>query len=387
MNYPDWWGDGSIDNSKSSYRSKSRSKYDEDEVDDFDRKVTFKIERKKILKQSAPIIKNYNAHPSDQTPYEEDYSSEENEEYEESEEIEEQPQRRTRKPQRRNERPQVGAKIRKGIIYSKLNENPEKIDRDEEPVNIKHSKSGYAMSFSPNMKKKKNKIQNENKNTTNYQVHEIQEFERPHKTYVRRSEQYQKPKPKQHKGRTMKELKDHDRQRALEKRDAFQNTRENQNYNIIQGEVKRKIPKKLKNVESVIKKRIQIDKEIHWKRKMENQATSKDPEIYAPKQKGRENKRRKQSRKQTESKQKSRSNSDHYQQQNNEQQYAKESNHPYYNERLGNERSQRQNTTEGSGYPSVTQATAPQDYYDNTQNSQIQPENRGEEQNYQEFNN
>ena len=56
--YPDWWGDGSLYNS----RSASRGKVDSDEGDDFDRKVAFNTKRNKILKnvpqQSTNIIKH-----------------------------------------------------------------------------------------------------------------------------------------------------------------------------------------------------------------------------------------------------------------------------------------------------------------------------------------
>jgi len=143
VNYPDWWGDGSIHNSQSSHYSRSRSRYDENEVDDFDRKVTFKQERKRILKPTRN--NNFVSHAQNQASYEEEYLEEEEEEAEqETEEVEEIQEQRVRRPQKvikRNDKPQVGEKIRKGMIYSKLNSNDHSNEREEER-SYRETKSG-----------------------------------------------------------------------------------------------------------------------------------------------------------------------------------------------------------------------------------------------------
>lgn len=141
--YPDWWGDGSQYNS----RSTSRCKMNEDGEDDFDRKVAFNTKRNKILKnvpqQNTNAIK-HEWHPSDETSPNEDESEECTEET--NEEV-----RQVRKPMA----PIVSSKQKQGTIYSKLHGKTKNMDEEEPPVKMKQSKSGYAITFSPNTKKKK----------------------------------------------------------------------------------------------------------------------------------------------------------------------------------------------------------------------------------------
>lgn len=148
--YPDWWGDGSAYNSySSSQKSRSRGRYEED---DFDRKVTFKENRKPILKNvpMQPKSHSYTAHPSDETPYEEASQTEEEPHSEET--TEEKPRNRSH---RQPNKPIISEKQKKGTIYSKLNSRNQNLDRNEAPVKTKNSKSGYAMTFSPTQSKNK----------------------------------------------------------------------------------------------------------------------------------------------------------------------------------------------------------------------------------------
>ncbi|CAI2373848.1 unnamed protein product [Moneuplotes crassus] len=426
-NYPDWWGDGSAYNSKSSAssRSRSRNKYKENDIDDFDRKVTYQAKKKPILKQtqSHTTRNNYIAAHSIQNHYQDPISPEPEDQYDETEEVEEfedtyeeePPRRRAQHIQKkRSDKPQVGETIKKGTIYSKLNKESESIGRDEEPTNCRRTKGGYFLSFSPTGNKKK-KTHKENVNTANYQYEDTRAKK---KSYVRRCENFEKPQPKPRKGKTLKELHKNDRQRAIHNRETFKNTREINNPANKEKDMKKTIPKKFQNVESVIKKRIQIDKEIYSKKKMDNQNPKKEPEVYAPREKGERKRRHK--RKVTESASKSRSKSrsdsqnraenfesrtNHYQSYQNDSQEGENpsqyqdgssqyqdgsSHHPYYNQRHTSERNQKQVVTEGSSYPSVTQAAAPQEIYDRGQNYQNPSSYRAHEevkheQQYQEY--
>lgn len=428
--YPDWWGDGSVYDSKSSRksRSRSRSKFDDEDVDDFDRKVTFKPDRKRILKKLPNNFRqhNYAGHPSDETSpvgasITEEYQTEEcqTEEVTEDEAKEKNRDIGYNKAQRKSKKnqPIVSNRQSKGTIYSKLKEREPEIDRNEAPIKTKHAKQGYAMTFSPNLKKKgkKNAKENRDVNVTNYHHreevssddgydhrhrHYQDSGDRHQKTYVRQSEQYQARPKKQHKQKSMKEIRDQDRQRAIEHRNAVNHVRtaHDQSYHELP---RRKIPKNLQNVESVIKKRVQIDKEINRKRRQENLNEEREAIIYAPPRKehvfyeqqpenNQEEDEKYQEMTQTESMadqsrrsgsrshSKSRSNSYTRQRRQQDSESQAQSNQlgvqsnrerQYSHSAQNDQNTQNQkSSTEGSGYPSVTQATAPhQDYYDRNQ--------------------
>jgi hypothetical protein len=389
--YPDWWGDGSAYASQSSYsRSRSRGRNEEYEKDDFDRKVTFKDQRKKILKQppTKPVQPNYVVQTSNETTYEDESPSEG--EYTSEAQSEEKPRRQERHQERHQEsrqgrrqgrhshrltKPVATEKQMTGIIYSKLHTENEEADRENEHVRTKQSKNGYAMSFSPVVMKEKKKAGKENMDSTHHNK-QNKDDNRHKKTYVKQSQQYEKPAPKQHKGKSMKELKVSNHQKALEKRAKYDHDRK-------ENEKKRKIPKSLQGVESVIKKRVQIDKEINKRRKQDqlesslgaesvvshkghgnpmNQdqlETSINAEIKPPhKSHGRHKKERK-----LDPQPNSRANADN---RTNEQ---NDPGQTYFNLRQKNN-VPIQHDNEESSYPSVTQAIAPQEYYNRNQQYQ-----------------
>ena len=336
------------------------------------------------------------------------------------------------KKNRNRDLPLVSDKQKKGTIFSKLQSRNSHQERNEVAVKTKQSKSGYAMTFSPtNNKKNKNKNRNrrnqENRdmNSTytddyrsdNRDLDQSEDYsrhqnsrqdrhnDRQQRNTVRQSEQYQDRPKKQHQGRSMKDMREDNRQRALQKRDTMNNARRDHNSNMDQTSGKRRIPKKLKDVESVIKRRVQIDKEINRKGKQENTNTDKETEIFVPNQKGQSSDDQEESQEQTnfndtrqdfsqdESKQefnhdesisksrsrsgKSRSRSRSRSNSNNKHQRQTSSSGVQQQYSHNNERQhtpntyqqQKQNHTEGSGYPSVTQASAPpQDYQPRAQN-------------------
>lgn len=264
------------------------------------------------------------------------------------------------------------------------------------------------MTFSPTQKKGRNNKENRHENEQrNYHYEDDREYEQHSKTYVRQCNQYQKPK-KEHKGKSMKDIREHDRQAALEKREAINHARHAHEYDRNQNQSKRKIPKSLQNVESVIKKRVQIDKEMNRKRKNEHQNSSKEPEILvpekgpkrSPKKSPKKNREHRDSgqyedrhrerdshhRRRSKSKSPSKSGSETRQHENDSFNETNQNRHPIYQQRerhqnYDNTRNQRQNNTEGASYPSVTQASAPpQEYYERDQR-------HGHQQNYAQSDN
>ena len=63
----------------------------------------------------------------------------------------------------------------------------------------------------------------------------------------------------------MRELRDQNTQKALETRETFRNARQGNDPEAANHKSKRKLPKNLQHVESVIKKRVELDKEINRK--------------------------------------------------------------------------------------------------------------------------
>lgn len=406
--YPDWWGDASQYNSRSSQRSRSRNDDDEDEVDDFDRKVTFKGERKRILQkmQTSHRTHNYTAHPSDETQPAEVSQSEEESPVKDNKNPRKEivSQNKKQQIQSRNDRqsktynrndktkekPVVSNKQKQGTIYSKLQSRDVNQDRNEAPVKEKHSRNGYVVTFSPTQKKNSNKENRHENEQQNSHYEDSRNYDKHSKTYVRQCNQYQKPK-REHKGKSMRDIREHDKQAALEKREAINQARHAHEYDRNQTQSKRKIPKSLQNVESVIKKRVQIDREMNRRRNNEHQNTSKDPEILVPgkgpkkspkkspkknrgyKDNGQNEDRHRATnthhRERSRSDSPSKSGSETHQIDNDSFNENNKNRHPFYNQRerhqkYDNPDNQRQNPTEGSSYPSVTQASAPpQEYY------------------------
>lgn len=151
----------------------------------------------------------------------------------------------------------------------------------------------------------------------------------------------------------MKELITQNTQRAIETREAFKNARQGYDPDASQMKSKRKLPKKLQNVESVIKKRIEVDREISRKNKQNNASQNIGVEILVPNQNNREIVEQPQKKSANRSARKNKS----YRDVN------------YQDEEIGNTQAPQSNrnskplNTEGSSYPSVTQASAPPPEY------------------------
>ena len=378
--YPDWWGDASYKNSRSA--NKSRSRYDDDDVDDFDRKVTFKEKKSRVLKQLPQTnIRRYRGHPSDETSPAEDYN-----EPEEDSQAEEMPAPKS-KPKSKPKKvefspnPEVSTNTEKGTIYSKLRdqnkERPQKKQysrmklastHNEQVVGTKQTRNGFAMTYSPTSKKKKSK-ENVQQNETHYQyMEQPHDYERirdeKQRTYVRQCDQYNMKHSKVYKGKPMKERRENDAKRANQTREAIYNAREAHNFSRTQHTNRRKIPKSLKHVESVIKKRVDLDREIGKKRRQNNQNFEVEAEIYVPAKKQPKSRKTRKSR----SNSQERVNREEFEsldtsmkQQPQEEQYVEQT--------LNQQYTGRQNQTEGSSYPSVTQASAPPpEYFEKQQN-------------------
>lgn len=377
--YPDWWGDGSAASSRSPSRNRKTTT-----DDDNARRTTTQPRQPKAPKQ-GPNIHKYIAHPSDETRPQNETSTDGINQDEIVEEYTAEQESESRESQQTPpEKPVVPAKQKKGTIYSKLHNQTQAVPKNDVPVKSKSSKNGYAMTFSPTQNKKKSK-KKQKSNQENIPVNQSSSFqysylqnqdadsdpqEPPRKMYVRQSDQYKKYK-KPHKGKSMREINSSNKQKALESRERLTHARQTHNHenpNNTQG--KRKIPKSLQHVGSVIKDRIEYDKEMNRRKKQVQLNNNKEPEIYAPNvnvdasyesQSSHKKDRNSRSRSKSDSKNRqSRSftNNDRSMEQQTYQNQPQESQE--------DPRNQRPTTTEGSSYPSVTQASAPpQDYYRN----------------------
>lgn len=124
----------------------------------------------------------------------------------------------------------------------------------------------------------------------------------------------------------------------------------------------------MKHVESVIKGRVELDREIGKNRKQNNQNYAPEPEIYVPAEK---NQRKKSKKTKSKAGSNGRQQREGYQSMESsmrqQPQYAEDVVQTPDQQQL----SARPNHTEGSSYPSVTQASAPPpDYYERQQNHQ-----------------
>ena len=77
----------------------------------------------------------------------------------------------------------------------------------------------------------------------------------------------------------MKEFNKRNTAVAKTQRDKMMRTRHNQKSQV-NSEAEQFFPKNLAKVESIIKNRVEIDKEIGRRRKMRNQNMDKEPQIY-----------------------------------------------------------------------------------------------------------
>ena len=197
-----------------------------------------------------------------------------------------------------------------------------------------------------------------------YQYQQETRDDREQKTYVRQCERFSKPKQKQHKPKTMRELRNQNVQKAIETRETFKNARQGYDPELTQNKSKRKIPKNLQHVESVIKKRVELDKEINRKNRQNNSTANKEPEIFVPNQKeGKGNESKHQKHKSRSGSKKRRNRADSSPNEDLEEGHPPQGNYPQYQDR-----NQRPINTEGSSYPSVTQASAPPpEYYNKIQ--------------------
>lgn len=158
---------------------------------------------------------------------------------------------------------------------------------------------GFQVTFSPATKSRKNPVNhdnthNERKPKENRSQNEIQ----PHKVERRSHERFMKSVPSfgntqarpttaKAKGNSkLKTLNDRNSAIARQKRDQMMRTRTgNQTMQSIKAESY--FPKKLEGVQSVIKNRVKVDKEIGRRRKARNQNMDKDPQIYVASPKNR----------------------------------------------------------------------------------------------------
>ena len=184
---------------------------------------------------------------------------------------------------------------------------------------------------------------------------------------MKQRDQYNPKKEKVYKGRSIKEHREHDARKAIEQRDAISGARQTHEFSRTQQQTnKRKIPKNLKHVESVIKKRVDLDREIGKKRKNNNQSYAPEPEIYVPVDKNQKKKNKKSRSKSHESRDRQPKSGEQSMDNSMTQQL------PNAEEQTPAQKySGRPQHTEDSSYPSVTQASAPPpDYYERQPASQ-----------------